>query len=93
MAKVKFKDAKTGKQVSKTNVARRIKPKSKMKKKGLKYSPINPNNPLRDEEFSEGIRQRKKIRRAKATHKMAGTKTKQKRQLRKYYNNDYEEGK
>ena len=92
MAKVKFKDAKTGKPISKTNVSRAIKPKVKMKKRGLKYSPITPNNPYRDEQFSENLRLRRKKRSAKYTHEMAGTKTKKKLQMRKYYNNDYTEG-
>tara|TARA_Y100001963_G_scaffold38815_1_gene54258 strand:+ start:3256 stop:3522 length:267 start_codon:yes stop_codon:yes gene_type:complete len=87
MANVKFKDAKTGKPVSKTNVARAIKPKVKMKKRGLKYSPLKPS-----EEFGEGVRQRAAVRSAKYTHEMAGTKNKKKVQMRKYYNNDYTEG-
>ena len=94
MAKVKFKDAKTGKSMTKKTVDSFVKKhtKPKMKKRGLKYSPINPNNPSRDEAFSEGIRRRKKIRSAKYSQKMAGTKNKKKRDLRKYYNNTYEEG-
>ena len=61
MAKVSYKDAKTGKPMTKKTVESFVKKysKPKMKKRGLKYSPINPKNPLRDEEFREGIRKRR----------------------------------
>ena len=62
--------------------------KSKVKKRGLKYSPLKPS-----QESGEGIRTRAKVRSAKYSQDMAGTKTKKKMQMRKYFNNDYEEGK
>jgi hypothetical protein len=49
-----------------------------MKKRGLKYTPLKPS-----EKSGEGIRQREKMRSAKYSQDIAGTKTAMKKKLRK----------